>query len=121
MPHFSARIGRPSVPMETYLRLMFLKHRYQLGYESMCAEVSDSISWRRFCRIDIDARGAPPDHADEDHHAVSSAGGGRAQRAAPRDGGAPGAVVTSDALCRVRHKGHGRTLAGPRHQPIRPS
>lgn len=41
--------------METYLRLMFLKHRYRLGYESLCAEVSDSISWRRFCRIDIDA------------------------------------------------------------------
>ncbi|MER7004949.1 ISNCY family transposase [Dactylosporangium sp. NPDC000555] len=56
VPHFSARMGRPSVPMETYLRLMFLKHRYRLGYESLCAEVSDSISWRRFCRIDIDGR-----------------------------------------------------------------
>jgi IS5 family transposase len=54
VPHFSARMGRPSVPMETYLRLMFLKHRYRLGYESLCAEVSDSISWRRFCRVDID-------------------------------------------------------------------
>ncbi|MFF5232704.1 ISNCY family transposase [Dactylosporangium sp. NPDC000521] len=56
VPHFSARMGRPSIPMETYLRLMFLKHRYRLGYESLCAEVSDSISWRRFCRIDIDGR-----------------------------------------------------------------
>jgi IS5 family transposase len=56
VPHFSARMGRPSIPMETYLRLMFLKHRYRLGYESLCAEVSDSISWRRFCRLDIDAR-----------------------------------------------------------------
>ena len=56
VPHFSARIGRPSIPMETYLRLMFLKHRYRLGYESLCAEVADSISWRRFCRLDIDAR-----------------------------------------------------------------
>jgi IS5 family transposase len=55
-PNFSPRIGRPSIPIETYLRLMFLKHRYRLGYESLCAEVSDSISWRRFCRIDIDAR-----------------------------------------------------------------
>jgi transposase, IS5 family len=27
VPYFSARVGRPSVPMETYLRLMFLKHR----------------------------------------------------------------------------------------------
>lgn len=56
LPYFSPRMGRPSIPLETYLRLMFLKHRYRLGYESLCAEVSDSISWRRFCRIDIDAR-----------------------------------------------------------------
>ena len=32
---------------------MFLKYRYRLGYESLCAEVSDSISWR-FCRIPLD-------------------------------------------------------------------
>jgi transposase, IS5 family len=54
--YFDPRLGRPSVPMETYLRLMFLKHRYRLGYQTLCAEVADSISWRRFCRIDIDAR-----------------------------------------------------------------
>lgn len=54
--YFDPRLGRPSVPLETYLRLMFLKHRYRLGYETLCAEVADSISWRRFCRIDIDAR-----------------------------------------------------------------
>jgi Transposase domain (DUF772) len=52
VPHFSARMGRLSIPMETYLRLMFLKHRYRLGSESLCGDVSDSISWRRFCRID---------------------------------------------------------------------
>jgi transposase, IS5 family len=40
---------------EWYLRLMFLKFRYRLGYESLCAEVADSISWR-FCRIPLDAR-----------------------------------------------------------------
>src|SRR5919108_416500 len=55
-PFFDPRLGRPSTPMEVYLRLMFLKFRYQLGYESLCAEVSDSISWRRFCRIPLDAR-----------------------------------------------------------------
>src|SRR3954452_13421946 len=53
---FDPTWGRPSIPMETYLRLMFLKFRYRLGYESLCAEVTDSISWRRFCRIDIAAR-----------------------------------------------------------------
>src|SRR5258705_2083323 len=54
--HFDARIGRPSIPMETYLRLMFLKFRYRLGYESLCREVSDSISWQRFCRIPLGTR-----------------------------------------------------------------
>ena len=55
---FDPRIGRPSTPMETYLRLMFLKFRYRLGYESLCREVSDSITWRRFCRIPLE--GAVP-------------------------------------------------------------
>ena len=54
--HFSARIGRPSIPMESYLRLMFLKFRYRLGYESLCREVADSISWQRFCRIPLGTR-----------------------------------------------------------------
>src|SRR5215211_7726772 len=54
-PFFDPRIGRPSTPMETYLRLMFLKFRYRLGYETLCREVADSISWRRFCRIPLDA------------------------------------------------------------------
>ena len=55
-PHFHPLIGRPSTPIECYLRLMFLKFRYRLGYQSLCAEVSDSISWRRFCRIPLDGR-----------------------------------------------------------------
>jgi IS5 family transposase len=54
VPLFDPRQGRPSTPMETYLRLMFLKFRYRLGFESLCREVSDSITWRQFCRIGID-------------------------------------------------------------------
>ena len=54
--YFHLVIGRPSTPVECYLRLMFLKFRCRLGYESLCAEVSDSISWRRFCRIPLDGR-----------------------------------------------------------------
>src|SRR5258707_14780139 len=56
VPFFDPRMGRPSTPMETYLRLMFLKFRYRLGYESLCREVGDSISWRRFCRIGLDGQ-----------------------------------------------------------------
>jgi len=44
VPFFDPRVGRPSTPMETYLRLMFLKFRYRLGFESLCREVSDSIT-----------------------------------------------------------------------------
>src|SRR5213082_4279474 len=55
-PYFDPVLGRPSTPIECYLRLMFLKFRYRLGFESLCAEVADSISWRRFCRIPLDGR-----------------------------------------------------------------
>jgi IS5 family transposase len=49
--YFDPYYGRPSTPIETYLRLMHLRYRYDLGYETLCAEVADSLSWRRFCRI----------------------------------------------------------------------
>src|SRR5215217_2155963 len=52
-PFFDPAIGRPSIPIETYLRMMFLKYRYRLGYEPLCREVADSISWQRFCRIPL--------------------------------------------------------------------
>jgi IS5 family transposase len=53
---FPSTRGRQTIPMETYLRLMFLKMRYQLGYESLVAEVTDSVGWRRFCRISLSGR-----------------------------------------------------------------
>ena len=37
---FNVRIGRPSVKVETYIRMMYLKFRYQLGYETLVKEVS---------------------------------------------------------------------------------
>jgi transposase, IS5 family len=55
-PYFDLTFGRPSIPIECYLRLMFLKFRYRLGYESLCVEVTDSIGWRLFTRIGIDGR-----------------------------------------------------------------
>ena len=58
--YFDPTFGRPSIPMETYLRLMFLKYRYRLGYETLCAEVSDSLTWLRFCRIPLGERAPHP-------------------------------------------------------------
>jgi len=48
--------GRPTIAMETYLRLMVLKGRYRWGYRTLVAEVSDSIHLRRFCRISLSER-----------------------------------------------------------------
>ena len=45
------RDGRPTIAMETYIRLMVCKQRFGWGYRTLVAEVSDSIHLRRFCRI----------------------------------------------------------------------
>jgi IS5 family transposase len=34
---------------------MFLKYRFGLGYERLCTSVADSITWRRFCRVGLEA------------------------------------------------------------------
>lgn len=47
--------GRPSIALDTYLRLMVLKHRSGLGYESLMPAVSDSFHLRRFCHIPLGA------------------------------------------------------------------
>jgi len=49
--------GRPTIPLETYVRLMVLKQRFRWGYRTLVAEVSDSIHLRRFCRIALSERG----------------------------------------------------------------
>src|SRR5215207_11060282 len=41
---FDPTHGRPSIPMETYVRMMFLKYRYRLGFEPLCREVADSLA-----------------------------------------------------------------------------
>ena len=60
-PFFHPTAGRRSIPMETFLRLMYLKYRYGLGYERLCREVTDSVSWCRFCRVPLG--GSVPDHS----------------------------------------------------------
>jgi transposase, IS5 family len=48
--------GRPTIALETYVRLMVLKQRYRWDYRTLVAEVSDSIHLRRFCRISLTDR-----------------------------------------------------------------
>jgi transposase, IS5 family len=45
--------GRPTIALETFVRLMVLKQRYRWGYRTLVAEVSDSIHLRRFSRIGL--------------------------------------------------------------------
>src|ERR1044072_6825989 len=42
--------GRPTIPMDRFVRLMIVKARSGWGYESLVREVSDSLHLRRFCR-----------------------------------------------------------------------
>ena len=84
---FHPILGRPSIPIETYLRMMFLKYRYRLGFEPLCREVADSITWQRFCRVPLGRAGAAPDDVDEDHHPLRRGGGVGAERRADRQGG----------------------------------
>ena len=48
--------GRHSVPIATYLRLMYLKERYQMSYEVLVKEVPDSLKWRRFCHLPLSGK-----------------------------------------------------------------
>lgn len=53
---FGTDIGRPTTAVATYLRMMYLKYRYQLGYEVLVKEVSDSFAWRRFCHLSLEEK-----------------------------------------------------------------
>jgi IS5 family transposase len=48
--------GRPTIPMEVYVRLMIVKQRTGWGYETLVGEVSDSLHLRRFCLIALGER-----------------------------------------------------------------
>jgi hypothetical protein len=70
-------LGRPSVPIETYLRLMFLKYRYRLGYEPLCRE-NRRLDQLAAVRSDpAGVGGAAPHDVDEDHHPLRAGCGGR--------------------------------------------
>ena len=106
-PFFDPRLGRPSTPMEVYLRLMFLKFRYRLGYETPVPR------GRRFDHLaavlpDPARRpGAAPDHADEADHPLRHRRGGRVQRGAAGQGGR-GEAAAHHPAARRHHRRPGR-------------
>jgi transposase, IS5 family len=53
----SAReFGRPTIPIDRFVRLMVIKQRSGWGYETLMREVSDSLHLRRFCRVALTER-----------------------------------------------------------------
>jgi transposase, IS5 family len=48
--------GPPTIPTETYARLMVVKQRTGWGYETLVREVSDSLHLRRFCLVGLGER-----------------------------------------------------------------
>ena len=83
---FDPTLGRPSIPMETYLRLMYLRFRYRLGFEALCTEVADSLAWRRFCRIPLGERVPHPTTLMKITDPLRPAGRGRVERGAAGQG-----------------------------------
>ena len=53
---FNVTIGRGSVPIRPYIRLMVLKYSNEWGYETLEAKVNDSITLKKFCRIPLDKK-----------------------------------------------------------------
>ena len=52
--------GRPSTPVEVILRMLVVKHMYNLSYEKTEQYVKDSLVLRRFCRVYFES---VPDHS----------------------------------------------------------
>jgi len=53
---FDTQLGRPTVPVRVYLRIMFLKHYTGLSYEELVPEVTHNLMYRFFCRIPIEQK-----------------------------------------------------------------
>ena len=49
-------MGRRTIPIETFVRMMVLKTRNGWGHERLVREVSDSIHLRRFCEVGLAER-----------------------------------------------------------------
>ena len=47
---------RPTTPIATYLRMMYLKRRYKLGCEMLVKNVKGSFTWRYLCHLHLKDR-----------------------------------------------------------------
>ncbi len=54
LERFETRIGRPTVPVRVYIRLMVLKFYLALSFEDLFLTVSKTPMYKKFCRIPMD-------------------------------------------------------------------
>ena len=93
--------GRPTIAMETYVRLMVLKQRYRWGYRTLVAEVSDSIHLRRFCRISLSERVPDESTVRKLTRRIGAGDGGGADARVDREGDAGEAVSAAGGADRL--------------------
>ena len=48
-----ALTGRKTIPLRTFVGIMFLYKNYDLGYRDTMERIADSFGWRAFCRIPL--------------------------------------------------------------------
>lgn len=48
-----ALTGRNTIPLRTFVGIMFLYKNYGLGYRGTMERIADSLQWRAFCRIPL--------------------------------------------------------------------
>ena len=106
--------GRPTIAMETYVRLMVLKQRYRWGYRTLVAEVSDSIHLRRFCRISLSRAGAGRVDGPQAHSAARRRDGERAHARVDREGDQGEAVPAAGGADRLDGRGGRRQVSDRR-------
>ena len=118
---FSDR-GRPSLAMETYVRLMALKHRCGWGYEALMREVSELDSSAAFLPAGADRAGARRVDGAQVDAPAGARGGAPALARVDREGAAGEAVSSAGGADRLdrgrgRHSVSDRFRAGGRRRP----
>ena len=48
---FNKTIGRGTIPVRVFIRMMFLKHRYEWGYDALERNIDQNTMLKKFCRI----------------------------------------------------------------------
>jgi hypothetical protein len=69
--------------------MMIIKYHYHLGFERLCEEVSDSVSWRRLCRVPLDEVVPHPSTLEKITTCCGLQGGRRLERRPGRQAKAP--------------------------------